>query len=80
MKVKHTQVSADDRLTVAAAARIVGVHPQTLRDYEKAGRIESSRTPGGHRRYIREDVEALAAGSSPTTGEQPAPASKRVAS
>lgn len=67
MKVKRTQFEESERLTVAASARIVGIHPQTLRDWEKAGLIESTRTPGGHRRYLREDVEALATGDSPAS-------------
>ena len=80
MKVKPTQFEGADRLTVAAAARIVGVHPQTLRDWEKSGLIESTRTPGGHRRYLRKDIEALASGDSPDGTEHSSPASKRRAS
>lgn len=49
----------EDRLTVSASAAIVGVHPQTLRNYEAAGYITATRTPGGERRFRRGDVENL---------------------
>jgi len=54
----HTN-APDDRLPTAAAAGVVGVHPQTLRNYEERGFITSTRTPGGQRRFRRADVEAL---------------------
>lgn len=49
----------DERLTVGAAASILGVHPQTLRNYEAAGHISATRTMGGERRFRRGDVEDL---------------------
>lgn len=48
-----------DRLTIRQAATLLNVHPETLRRWERAGRITPERTPTGHRRYIRADVEAL---------------------
>lgn len=36
---------------IREAARILGVSLDTLRRWEKAGKIKSERTPGGHRRY-----------------------------
>lgn len=62
MKLKQTQ-NGEEHLTPAEAGRLIGVHAQTLRDWERAGRIHSRRTPGGHRRYLRSDVEALMAPS-----------------
>jgi putative resolvase len=57
MQPKSTQI--DEALPVSAAARILGVHPQTLRNYEAQGLISSFRTIGGQRRFLRGDVEAF---------------------
>jgi MerR family transcriptional regulator, heat shock protein HspR len=45
---------------ISVAARLAGVHPQTLRIYERKGLIEPYRTPGGTRRYSQDDLERLA--------------------
>ena len=52
-------MNEDEMLTTSQAARVLGVHPQTLRGYESAGRITASRLPGGYRRFSRRDVEEL---------------------
>lgn len=44
---------------ISVAAELAGVHPQTLRIYERKGLIEPFRTPGGTRRYSEEDLERL---------------------
>lgn len=44
---------------ISAAAALAGVHPQTLRFYERRGLIEPERTKGGSRRYSDRDVERL---------------------
>ena len=41
------------------AAELTGLHPQTLRAYERMGLIAPSRTGGGGRRYSARDVELL---------------------
>lgn len=46
-------------LQVGEAAQMLGVHPDTLKRWERAGHIASTRTPTGHRRFRRDDVEAL---------------------
>jgi len=46
---------------ISVAAELVGMHPQTLRIYERKGLIEPHRTPGGTRRYSEADVERLGA-------------------
>jgi len=46
-------------LTPGQAAAIVGVSADTIKRYEKRGLIASERTPTGHRRFRREDVEGL---------------------
>jgi len=44
---------------ISVAAELAGVHPQTLRIYERKGLIEPYRTPGGTRRYSQGDLERL---------------------
>ena len=44
---------------ISVAAELAGVHPQTLRIYERKGLIEPYRTPGGTRRYSDEDLGRL---------------------
>lgn len=45
---------------ISVAANLAGMHPQTLRIYERRGLIEPFRTPGGTRRYSEEDLARLA--------------------
>jgi MerR family transcriptional regulator, heat shock protein HspR len=44
---------------ISVAARIVGMHPQTLRNYERTGLLDPSRTRGGSRRFSDEDLAKL---------------------
>lgn len=44
---------------ISVAAQLSGMHPQTLRIYERKGLIEPYRTPGGTRRYSQEDINRL---------------------
>ena len=44
---------------ISVAAELAGVHPQTLRTYERKGLIKPKRTAGGTRRYSRRDVERV---------------------
>ena len=46
--------------TVSAAADLVDIHPQTLRQYDRLGLIVPQRTPGGARRYSLRDIDRLA--------------------
>lgn len=46
-------------LTLREAAALLGVHPATLRQWADAGVVPSFRTPGGHRRFVRSDLEAF---------------------
>lgn len=43
-------------LTLSAAAKLLGVHPATLRHWADAGQLPSYRTPGGHRRFDADDL------------------------
>jgi MerR family transcriptional regulator/heat shock protein HspR len=44
---------------ISVAAELAGVHPQTLRIYERKGLLEPARTGGGSRRYSEEDIHLL---------------------
>jgi MerR family transcriptional regulator/heat shock protein HspR len=44
---------------ISVAAELAGVHPQTLRIYERKGLIEPRRTEGRSRRYSDRDIELL---------------------
>ena len=44
---------------ISVAAELAGMHPQTLRIYERRGLLTLYRTPGGTRRYSDEDLERL---------------------
>lgn len=44
---------------ISVAAELAGVHPQTLRIYERKGLVAPARTGGGSRRYSDADIERL---------------------
>ena len=44
---------------ISVAAELAGVHPQTLRIYERKGLVDPVRTGGGIRRYSDEDIYRL---------------------
>ena len=44
---------------ISVAAELAGMHPQTLRIYERRGLVSPARTPGGNRRYSDADIEQL---------------------
>lgn len=44
---------------ISVAAELAGVHPQTLRIYERKGLVEPGRTRGGSRRYSQADIDML---------------------
>ncbi len=46
-------------LRISEAARLLGVHPQTLRVWAQKGKIQSVRTPGGKRRIPETEVRRL---------------------
>ena len=54
-------MAADERALyiISVAADLAGVHPQTLRIYERKGLIEPARTQGRSRRYSERDVALL---------------------
>jgi len=54
-------VVSEDRAVyiISVAAELAGVHPQTLRIYERKGLLTPARTAGNNRRYSDRDIERL---------------------
>ena len=52
-------MALDDLFFISTAAEQLGMHPQTLRKYERLGLIRPSRTVGSMRLYAREELERL---------------------
>ncbi|MBE3033349.1 MAG: GAF domain-containing protein, partial [Actinobacteria bacterium] len=53
------KANGQDWLRLSEAAAALGVSPNTLRRWSDTGKLVCYRSPGGHRRYRRADVEAL---------------------
>ena len=51
----------EDVYFISMAARMLGMHPQTLRKYERLGLVQPSRTLGSMRLYSREELDRLKA-------------------
>jgi MerR family transcriptional regulator/heat shock protein HspR len=53
-------MASEQRLyLISMAAEILGMHPQTLRKYERLGLVQPTRTVGSMRVYDREELERL---------------------
>ena len=50
---------AQDLYLISVAARMLGMHPQTLRKYERLGLVQPPRTLGSMRVYSRQEIERL---------------------
>ena len=53
------QTSDAKVLIISVAARLAGMHPQTLRQYDRLGLVQPGRAAGGGRRYSVRDVALL---------------------
>lgn len=53
---------SDQWLSLKEAAELLGVHPSTVRLWSNKGLLPVHLTQGGHRRYLRSEVELWAAG------------------
>jgi MerR family transcriptional regulator/heat shock protein HspR len=61
-QVKDSQPDDDAGVyVISVAAEISGMHPQTLRQYDKLGLVSPSRTEGRNRRYSLRDIALLRA-------------------
>ena len=49
----------EPRYVISIAAKIIGIHAQTLRYYERMGLVGPSRSPGNIRLYSKRDIERL---------------------
>src|SRR6476660_9431914 len=58
---RETSISSGDEpmFVISVAARLVEMHPQTLRYYERAGLIKPKRSRGSIRLYSQRDIERL---------------------
>lgn len=61
-------------LSLREASELLGIHPSTLRRWADAGTIPCTRTPGGHRRFRRSDVERILQSEQRPGGPHLAPA------
>jgi MerR family transcriptional regulator, heat shock protein HspR len=59
MNTSGTQPDRTPVYVISVAARLLDVHPQTLRNYERAGFLRPTRTEGKRRLYSVEDIEQL---------------------
>ncbi|MCF8605116.1 MerR family DNA-binding transcriptional regulator [Gordonia sp. HY442] len=50
---------SDDAIAIGETAKMLGVSVKTVRNWEARGLISALRTPTGHRRFRRSDVERL---------------------
>jgi len=50
---------ADELIFISTAARMLNMHPQTLRKYERLGLVQPARTIGSMRLYSRDEIERL---------------------
>ena len=57
--VEEVRLREEPCFVISVAARIVGVHAQTLRHYERLGLIWPSRTSGRQRMYSVADIERI---------------------
>ncbi len=75
--------SESDWLSLRVARSLLDVSDTTLRQWADAGHLRVYRTPGGHRRFLREDVESLTHAPRPTQepaghDSREAPALRRI--
>ncbi|MFB6391665.1 heat shock protein transcriptional repressor HspR [Polymorphospora lycopeni] len=57
--ISVTEASDAKVLMISVAARMAGMHPQTLRQYDRLGLVQAGRASGGGRRYSVRDVVLL---------------------
>lgn len=59
MNTKDTQSAEADLVPIGEVARIFGVTVATVRRWEREGKIDAVRTPGGQRRFDRAEIERV---------------------
>jgi MerR family transcriptional regulator, heat shock protein HspR len=58
-KASLTGSVVDELIFISSAARMLGMHPQTLRKYERLGLVQPARRIGTMRLYSRDEIERL---------------------
>jgi len=56
---RSSSIGDGDRFVISVAAQLAGMHPQTLRQYDRLGLVQPERAAGGGRRYRARHVELL---------------------
>lgn len=54
-----TATNHTEWFTLSEASKLLGVHPATIRQWSDEGKLATFRTPGGHRRFARSDIDRL---------------------
>ena len=68
------KLSESNWISLGRACELLGANESTLRQWADAGRLRTFRTPGGHRRFSREDIAALVDSAEPAqTGSMSLP-------
>jgi MerR family transcriptional regulator/heat shock protein HspR len=57
--MEHVEMRTRAVYVISVAAELAGMHPQTLRIYERRGLLDPARTVGGSRRYSERDIDRL---------------------
>ena len=57
--MENKRSSQETVYVISVAAELAGMHPQTLRIYERRGLVNPGRTTGGNRRYTDADIARL---------------------
>jgi excisionase family DNA binding protein len=70
-QARPTPPGESDWLTLGRAARYLGVAQSTIRKWSDSGRVRAFKTPGGHRRYRRSDLDDFLQGSAPESRSGP---------
>jgi len=67
--VTRKPVSVESLLTPSEVAALFGVDTKTVSRWARAGRLTAVRTPGGHRRFLEDEVRSrLADNAEPVSG------------
>ena len=61
--VMASQPAGDELLTPGGVAALLSVDSKTVSRWARTGNLAFTRTPGGHRRFLKSDVLAIMAGS-----------------
>src|SRR5512132_1378768 len=68
---RQASLGETDWLTLGQAARYLGVAQSTIRKWSDSGRVRAFKTPGRHRRYRRDDLDAFLQRSLPESRSGP---------